>query len=60
MLIVAIICAALGVILLALGVAWLLGWTPARDGAPPPSAVEARERAGDLAAEFWDWLRLGR
>jgi hypothetical protein len=21
---------------------------------------ERRERAADLAAEFWDWLRLGR
>ncbi len=22
--------------------------------------AQRRERAGDLAAEFWDWLRLGR
>jgi hypothetical protein len=22
--------------------------------------AERRERAGDLAAEFWDWLKLGR
>jgi hypothetical protein len=22
--------------------------------------AERRERAADLAAEFWDWLRLGR
>ena len=60
MVLVAIICAAVGVTLLALGLAWLLGLVPARDGAPPPSALEARERASDLAAEFWDWLRLGR
>jgi hypothetical protein len=24
------------------------------------SATEAGERTSDLAAEFWDWLRIGR
>ena len=61
MVLVAILCAVVGVTLLALGVAWLLGAFPGRgDEALPASAVEARERAADTAADFWDWLRLGR
>ena len=49
----AIICAAAGVLLLALGLAWLT-----RDEDGPPS--EWRERTIDTAADFRDWLRLGR
>jgi hypothetical protein len=61
MVLAAIICAAVGVTLLAFAVAWLVGWIPAAEGSPAyASAREARERATDLAAEFWDWLKLGR
>ena len=62
MVLVAILCAVVGVTLLAVGVAWLLGAVPGRGSgaALPASAVEARERASDTAADFWDWLRLGR
>jgi hypothetical protein len=61
MVLVAILCAVVGVTLLAVGVAWLLGAVPGRGAGPlPASAVEARERAADTAADFWDWLRLGR
>ena len=50
----AIICAAAGVLLLAAGLAWLL-----RDGDEGP-AGGWRERTADTAADFRDWLRLGR
>ena len=61
MVLVAILCAVIGLTLLALAAAWLLGALPGRgDAALPASAVEARERAADTAADFWDWLRLGR
>ena len=40
--------------------AWLLGYP--RDGLSPlrASASEAGERAADLAADFADWVKLGR
>jgi hypothetical protein len=61
MVLIAIACAVLGVTLLAVGVAWLLGAFPGRGAAAlPASAVEARERAADTAADFRDWLRFGR
>ncbi len=61
MLLVAIICLAVGLALVALAAAWLLGAFAYRgSGGLPASAVEARERAADTAADFWDWLRLGR
>ena len=44
----AIICAVLGLALLAAGLAWL------------SSAGDWRERTADTAADFRDWLRLGR
>ena len=53
----AIICAAVGLLLLALGAAWLAGWIGPGDEGP---AGEWRERAADTAADFRDWLRLGR
>ena len=60
MTIAAIALAVVGLILLSLALAWLFGWLPARDGSDSPTAREARERTADTAAEFWDWLRLGR
>ncbi|MEA2474653.1 MAG: hypothetical protein QOE06_2568 [Thermoleophilaceae bacterium] len=54
---VAIICAVAGVVLLVLAVAWLSGAIgPGGDG----PAGDWRERTADTAAEFRDWLRLGR
>ena len=35
-----------------------LAW--ATRGSRRASAAEARDRAADLSAEFWDWIRLGR
>ncbi len=60
MTIAAIALAVVGLLLVGLALAWLFGWLPARDGAESASAREARERTADTAAEFWDWLRLGR
>lgn len=51
----AIICAVAGVLLLAVGVAWLSG--AIGDG---EAASEWRERTADTAADFRDWLRFGR
>ena len=48
----AIACAAAGVLLLVLGLVLLT-----RDDGP---ASEWRERTADTAADFRDWLRLGR
>ena len=48
----AIACAAAGVVLLVVGVVLL-----SRDDGP---ASEWRERTVDTAADFRDWLRLGR
>jgi hypothetical protein len=57
----AIVLGALGVAILALAVAWLLGWSPAGRGTPLGEAfVEAGQRSADAAAEFWEWVRLGR
>jgi hypothetical protein len=50
----AIICAAAGLVLLVAGLAWLT-----RAGGPDASG-DWRERTADTAAEFRDWLRLGR
>jgi hypothetical protein len=60
MVLIAVACAALGLILFALAAAWLLGAFGRDSERLPPSAVEARQRAADTAADFWDWLRLGR
>ena len=53
----AIICAAAGVVLLVLGLAWLTGLIGPGDEGP---AGDWRERTADTAADFRDWLRLGR
>ena len=53
--------AVLAVAALVLGVVLLLGRDP--DSRLHPlrvSATEAGERTSDLAAEFFDWLRIGR
>ena len=52
----AIICAVLGLVLLALGVAWLSGAI----GGDAAASTEWRERTADTAADFRDWLRTGR
>jgi hypothetical protein len=53
----AIICAVVGLGLLLLGAAWLTGVLPAADDG---AAADWRERTADTAADFRDWLRLGR
>jgi hypothetical protein len=59
--VVAIVLGALGVAVLAVAVGWLLGWAPAsRDSPLGASFVEAGQRTSDAAAEFWEWVRLGR
>jgi hypothetical protein len=46
---------------LALVVVLILGRDPDSRAQPlKASAVEATERGSDLAAEFFDWLRIGR
>jgi biotin transporter BioY len=50
----AIICAAGGVVLLAIGAAWLA------NASGPAEGGDWRERASDTAADLRDWLRLGR
>ena len=50
----AIICAAAGVVLLVAGGAWLAS------GSAEGADSDWRERAADTAADFRDWLRLGR
>jgi hypothetical protein len=47
----AIICAAAGLVLLVLGLLWLNSGD---------QSGEWRERTADTAADFRDWLRLGR
>jgi hypothetical protein len=43
------------------GLVWFLGLDAGRVTRPIGASVtEAGERTADLAAEFWDWLRLGR
>jgi len=55
-----VIAAVVAIALIAL-VTWLLGYSPfGRGGALRASATEAADRTADTAAEFWDWLRLGR
>ena len=40
---------------------WFRGWSPGRRLAPLRASVgDAGARGADWAAEFWDWLRLGR
>ena len=53
----AIVCAALGLVLLGVGVAWLTG---AIGGSDEAAATDWRERTADTAADFRDWLRTGR
>jgi hypothetical protein len=53
----AIICAVAGLVLLVAGLAWLTGAIGPGDGGP---AGDWRERTADTAADFRDWLRLGR
>ena len=53
----AILCAAVGILLLILGLAWLTGAIGADDDGP---SGDWRERTADTAADFRDWLRLGR
>jgi hypothetical protein len=51
----------MGALVLALLVVWVFGREP--DSRLHPlrvSAVDATERTADLAAEFFDWLRIGR
>jgi hypothetical protein len=58
---IAIVLAALGLAALLTAIGWFLGWAPAGYGTPlHASFVEARQRTADAAAEFWEWLRLGR
>jgi hypothetical protein len=53
--------AAIGVLLIALVVPWLLGYEPLGPLAPiRASASEASERTLDWMAEFWHWLVTGR
>ncbi len=41
--------------------AWVYGWSAERWTRPVGAALRnVRERTADLAAEFWDWVRLGR
>jgi hypothetical protein len=48
-------------IVLALVVVLVAGRAPSSPLYPlRTSATEAGERTTDLAAEFWDWLRIGR
>ncbi len=50
----AIACAVVGLVLLGVAIAWLLG----AFGSPPSG--DWRERTADTAADFRDWLRTGR
>lgn len=59
--VVLIVAGVLALCALGLLVAWLLGHEPlSRERGLRASATEASERTTDLAAEFFDWLRLGR
>jgi type II secretory pathway pseudopilin PulG len=50
-----------GVLALALALVLMVGRDPSSRLHPlRASAVEAGERTSDLAAEFFDWLRIGR
>jgi hypothetical protein len=50
-----------GVLALALALVLMVGRDPSSWLHPlRASAVEAGERTSDLAAEFFDWLRIGR
>jgi hypothetical protein len=53
----AIICAVAGLVLLVAGLAWLTGAIGPGDDGP---GGDWRERTADTAADFRDWLRLGR
>lgn len=49
------------VVAIALLLVMVLGRDPDSPAAPlRASAVEATDRSSDLAAEFFDWLRIGR
>jgi hypothetical protein len=59
--VVAIVLIVLGIAVLGTAVAWALGWAPAARGTSlGESFLEAGQRTQDTAAEFWEWLRLGR
>jgi hypothetical protein len=50
-----------GALVLSFLVVWVLGRDPdSRLHALRVSAIDATERTSDLAAEFFDWLRIGR
>jgi hypothetical protein len=49
------------VLALALLLVWVLGRDPDSRAAPlRASAVEATDRSSEHAAEYFDWLRIGR
>ena len=53
--------AAVALLVLVLVGSWLLGFSPLGRLHPlRASAAEAADRTADTAAEFWEWLRLGR
>jgi hypothetical protein len=58
--VVAIVLLVVGLAILSIGLAWALGYGPAPGTPLRESFVEAGERVQDGAAEFWEWLRLGR
>jgi hypothetical protein len=59
--VVAIVLIALGAAVLGAAAAWALGWAPAARGTRlGESFLEAGQRTQDAAAEFFEWLRLGR
>ena len=59
--VVAIVLTTLGIAVLGTALAWSFGWAPAARGTRlGESFLEAGQRTQDAAAEFWEWLRLGR
>lgn len=57
----AIVLLTLGVIVLGGALAWSFGWAGAARGTRLGEAfLEAGQRTQDAAAEFLEWLRLGR
>jgi hypothetical protein len=58
---VAIVLLVLGFAVLGTALAWSLGWAPTARGTRVGEAfLEAGQRTQDAAAEFVEWLRLGR
>ena len=59
--VVAIVLIALGLAILAVALAWGLGWAAAGRGTSlGESFREAGQRTQDGLTEFFEWLRLGR